>query len=263
MSDTDSDKKKNGYGGLPQHQSSPYAVFNPDGSSPVLVVCDHASPVIPHEFQQLGLNDDHLDGHIAWDIGAAEVAMLVARHLDATSVMARQSRLVVDCNRHLQDPSAFAPISDGVVVPGNQNLSDQHREDRAERFFWPYHAQIARRLAAIQDLNQDPVLISIHSFTPILQEFARPWKIGVLWDEDPTVPVPLIDKLSERIGAEFVGDNQPYSGKDPEDFTVDYHVERMGIAHASIEIRQDLIDSDSGINKWATVLAEVLAEVLV
>ena len=227
-----------------------------------MVVCDHASRRIPSALGSLGVEPEQLDKHIAWDIGAANIARVVAKGLNATGVLAGYSRLVVDCNRSLEHPSAFPVVSDGVEIPGNSDLSDAEKFERAHQYFWPYHTFIASRLAAMHAAGIEPVLIAIHSFTPVMNGYERPWQFGVLWDEDPRIPVPLIHKLRSRLGNGDVGDNEPYSGKDPEDFTVDYHVARTGVAHASIEIRQDLVDSEQGANKWGNVLSRVLSEVL-
>ena len=53
-----------------------------------------------------------------------------------------------------------------------------------------------------------------------------------------------------------VGDNEPYSGKHPNDFTVDYHAEQDGIPSVGLEVRQDLVNTLEGAIHWAGVLAE-------
>src|SRR5690606_23723411 len=168
---------------------------------------------------------------------------------------------VVDLNRSLRDPSAFPAISDGVLVPGNLGLDAAAKAARAAALFEPYHGAIRRLLDQAEARGESPVVIAVHSFTPRIYGVARPWHVGVLWDRDPRLALPLLAALrSERDLV--VGDNEPYSGRHPADFTMDHHAEARGLAHASIEIRQDLIRDADGQDAWAARLAAALGEVL-
>lgn len=239
---------------------APYEVINPDGGAKVLLACDHASRAFPEAMNLLGLEPRALRRHIASDIGSADAARELARFLDAPAVLAGYSRLVVDLNRHLDDPTAFLAVSDGEFIPGNHGLSPEEKERRAEAFFWPYHGAISRSLAAFEARAVVPALISIHSFTPFFDDRNRPWEIGVLWDRDPRIPIPLIDGLARR--GVCVGDNQPYSGRSPEDYTIDQHAEPAGLPHVSIELRQDLLDNEETAHRLHKILGDALAEVL-
>ena len=238
----------------------PYEVFNPDGKATVLLACDHASRAFPEEMNCLGLEPRALRRHIASDIGSADATRELAMFLDAPAVLAGYSRLVVDLNRHLDDPTAFLAVSDGEFIPGNHGLSAEEKERRARDFFWPYHGAISHSLAAFEARGVVPALISIHSFTPFFDERNRPWEIGILWDQDPRIPLPLIESLGRR--GVCVGDNQPYSGRSPEDYTIDQHAEPAGLPHVSIEIRQDLLENEETARRLHKVLGEALAEVL-
>jgi len=235
-------------------------VFNPMGRSSVLVVCDHASRRIPATLDNLGLDELALGRHIASDIGAAEVAEHLARLLDAPAVLAGYSRLVVDCNRQLDDPTSILAVSDGEFIPGNHGLTDEQKDQRIRQFFDPYHDAIRRRIGSFERRGVVPAFIAVHSFTPIFQETRRPWQIGILWDTDPRIPVPLMRGLGER--GVVVGDNEPYSGRAPSDYTIDHHAEITGLPHASIEVRQDLVETPDGALEWAETLAAVLGPIL-
>ena len=119
-----------------------YEVLNPEGKAPVLLVCDHASRAFPEHLGTLGVAEPDTFEHIAWDIGAADVTRGLSRRLDATAVLCRWSRLVVDCNRRLSDPTAFIEISDGIPVPGNDSISVEDRAWRVKEIWEPYHAAI-------------------------------------------------------------------------------------------------------------------------
>ncbi len=228
---------------------------------PVLLVCDHASNRIPPELNQLGMDDHLLATHIGWDIGAAEVSKALGEALQVPVVQASNSRLVVDCNRRLDDPSAFPESSDGVAVPGNQKLSEAQRCQRAEQFYWPYHHAIRDQVRKLERLAAAPAIIAVHSFTPTLEGKLRPWHVGALWDKDSRIAAPFMASLL-NIGDVMVGDNEPYSGCHPADFTLDHHAEAEGLPHLGIEVRQELISDADGVRHWSAILLEALKPVL-
>lgn len=238
----------------------PFTVHNPGGRARVLLVCDHAGRAIPRLLSQLGLADWVLDRHVAWDIGAARVAVALADHLDAPLVLASYSRLVIDPNRDLDDPTAFPAVSDGIAIPGNQGLGEVDRARRAVSCSAPYHQEITARLDAFARRGVTPAMVAVHTCTPVFNRVVRPWQVGVMWDEDPRIAVALIAAL--RRGEVAVGDNEPYSGRDPDDYTLDHHAERRGLPYVGIEVRQDLVDTDAGAARWAAVLAGALAPIL-
>jgi len=232
-----------------------------EAATPLLLTCDHASNRVPRALDGLGLARGLLEQHIGWDIGAAMVTRRLALALDAAAVMSGYSRLVIDCNRDPDDPTSIPEVTDGVSVPGNRNLSAAARALRRRTCFDPYHAAIAARLDALVAAGLAPALLSIHSFTPVMNGVARPWHIGVLWDLDPRIPAPLLAAL-RADGLLEVGDNQPYSAREPAGYTVRHHAVARGLPHAAIELRQDLVASAEGATAWADRLAAALAPIL-
>ena len=225
---------------LPESEPPPFEVRNPQGSAPVLIACDHAGNRIPEYLENLGLHNDWLETHIAWDIGARQVAIQLSRLFDAPLILARYSRLVIDLNRHLDDPALIADESDHVPVPGNQNLGDADRQRRIDQFFHPYHNQYSGLVNRMIEKHFDPVIISVHSFTPCMDGFNRPWHFGVLHDEDDALARWLLDafaKLPDRI----IGDNQPYHAGHPQGYAQQVHARDRRAGIAILEIRQDLI----------------------
>jgi predicted N-formylglutamate amidohydrolase len=202
-----------------------------------------------------------LGQHIAWDIGAARVTQWLAARLDAPAVLAGYSRLVIDCNRRLDNPTSIAQESDGTPVPGNCGLSAADRKARADEIHAPYHAAIAHMIAARQRSGLAPALVSMHSFTPVMNGFERPWHVGILWKDDPRIPVPLMARLRREEGL-CVGDNEPYSGRDEQGYSIFVHGEEVGVPYGLVEIRQDLIDTAAGQVAWADRMAAVLKDVL-
>src|SRR5690348_3016955 len=239
----------------------PFELHNEAGGRRCLLICDHASDAIPAALGDLGLDAGQRRRHIAWDIGIAEVTRHVARRLDAPAVLSGYSRLVIDCNRHLDDPTSIAQESDEVPVPGNRRLDAAARATRAEACFWPYHHAITAQIARMRAAGRAPALISLHSFTPVMQGFERPWHIGVLWNKDGRLAKPVLEGLA-RDPALCVGDNQPYDGRAGRGYGVAMHGEREGLPHVLLELRQDLIDTHHGAADWGERLARLFEEIL-
>ena len=240
---------------------SPFEFITGSGSASYLVVADHAGDAVPACLHGLGLEQEVFRRHVAVDLGSRAVAGLLAEQLGAHLILANYSRLVVDLNRALNDPTAFIPESDGLVVPGNQRLSDAEKQRRAESIYRPYHAAIDNVIDGFLRQGTVPVIISVHSFTPVLAGQFRPWHIGVLWDEDPRIAQPLLARL-RRNPELIVGDNEPYSGRHPADYTVDNHGEGRGVANVSLEVRQALLEDQAGVERWSALLADALSEIL-
>jgi predicted N-formylglutamate amidohydrolase len=238
----------------------PFEVIQAEATTPLLLVCDHASRAIPDALGRLGLDRAALDLHIAWDIGAAELTRRLAQRMGATAILAGYSRLVIDCNRQPGDPASIPIESDGIVIPGNMDLSLEQQAARTEALHWPYHHAIETALARLRRIGPEPVLFSIHTFTPTLRGQDRFWDLGVLWNRDPRIAVPLIAML-RRLKGLRVGDNEPYSGRDIA-YTIDLHAGTPGLANAAIEIRQDHCESAHELDRWAELLALPLKEIL-
>ncbi len=231
------------------------------GRAPALLTCDHASRLVPPALANLGLEAQFLARHIGWDIGAAAVTRRLAPLLDAPAILAGYSRLVIDCNRDPGDASSIATTSDGVAIPGNAGLSEAARRARREAIFEPYHAAIERWIASAAASGVAPAVISIHSFTPEMKGVARPWHVGVLWDEDGRIALPLLAALRAEPGL-VVGDNQPYSAREPVGYTQRHHAHARGLPHVAIELRQDLVAETPGAVEWAERLARALQPIL-
>ena len=238
----------------PPMTNAAYRTVNPQGRFPALILCDHASRALPPSYDGLGVAEAELRRHIGWDIGAADVTERLAAKLDAPAILSGWSRLLVDCNRDPRDQTLCCPESDGTIVPGNRNMTDEERERRLALYFTPYHQAIADMLQDMQTRIPVPALISIHSFTPVMQGQERPWHVGILWDKDGRLPLPLMAGL-RADGGLVVGDNEPYDGRQHVGYTTRRHAEPLGLPHVLIEIRQDLIDTHDGAEAWAERLA--------
>lgn len=222
------------------------------GTSPLLLIADHASNQVPDDVG-LGISPDLLGRHIAWDIGVAPLALALCNTLCCPGILGGVSRLVVDFNRDEEDDHLVPVESDGHVVPGNR-IGPLERAERIERFWRPYHEQVAQRIAE----GRPQLLISLHSFTPKLEtrkDLERPWDVGILYNNDDRAARVAIDALND-VGV-TVGDQLPYSGKQL-NATMNRHGEANGIAYIGIEMRQDHIGDQTGVDRWAGILAPVI-----
>lgn len=233
-------------------------IVNADGASSAVLVCDHASNRVPRRLGTLGLDASQLVDHVAWDPGAADVARRLATYLDAPLVLSGYSRLVIDCNRPLDRAESIAEQSAGIPIPGNRGLSPGERVTRIDALFWPYHNAIRGLLDA--RCRRSSALLSIHSFTPVLNGRSRPWHIGISYGRDRRLATLLLGTLT-RGGNFTVGDNEPYPVEREVDYTIPVHGEGRGLPSAMIEIRQDGIRSAVDAAAWAARLAEAYRQV--
>ncbi|MBX3578886.1 MAG: N-formylglutamate amidohydrolase [Rhizobiaceae bacterium] len=232
-------------------------VTNRDGSSPYVLVCDHASNLLPAEYGTLGLPASDLQRHIAWDPGAAPVARHMAEALDAPLIESAISRLVVDCNRPLDAPDLIWTLSESTTIPGNVALTAPERSRRVALAWEPFHAAIDAIVEDRVAAGRETRIVSVHSFTPVYNGQHRPWHIGIIHDDDVRIAAPLIERLRASDGL-VVGVNEPYSPADRVYFTLEKHARSRGLPCAMIEIRNDEIDGDAGQRAWGGRLASIL-----
>jgi predicted N-formylglutamate amidohydrolase len=236
-------------------------VLRPEGKSRFVILCDHASRHIPAELDDLGLPAAELARHIAWDIGAAGVTEALSEIFDAPAVLSPVSRLVIDCNRHLDAADLIPERSDGTVVPGNLNLAASARALRIERCFQPYHAVVETILDERATRGAGSIVLSIHSMTDNLAGSRRPWQIAFSSHKDRSMVQPMIDILRRSKDIE-VGDNQPYSMEPAIDYSIPFHALGRNLRYLQVEFRQDEVQDAQGQARWAKRFASALAEAL-
>jgi predicted N-formylglutamate amidohydrolase len=233
--------------------------LRPNGDSPFLLVCDHAGRRIPRRLGDLGVSESERRRHIAWDVGIEPVVRFMADELDAHAIMQPYSRLVIDCNRPFEAQSSITPISENTPVPGNVKLTAEEIEARQREIFTPYHTTIAAELDRREQENLPAFLVAMHSFTPVFKGVSRPWHSGVLYNRDSRFAAFVLRLLREEDEM-TVGDNEPYMVSDDTDYTIPVHGEQRGIPHVAIEIRHDLIETESHQREWAKRMCRVLTE---
>ncbi len=231
------------------YQLPPYHLLNPQGRSPVVLVCEHASRHIPLELQRLGLDQAAAEEHIAWDIGALALAEELSRRLDAPLLAAGYSRLLIDLNRPLEAPDSIPPHSEVYPVSGNRELSETVRRYRQDCLFHPFHQRLTQLLDERQAAGVPTRVVGVHSFTPVYHGRPRPLVAGVLYRNAGAYARRILDGL-RRHGLEVAG-NQPYAIDPAEDTTVPVHGDARGLEAVLLEIRNDGLRTPDAVYAWA------------
>lgn len=250
-----------GIGGEPPSPAA-VTVVNEEGSSPCVLLCEHASNHIPPEYGGLGLPPRELERHIAWDIGAAELARLLSARLDAPLFLSGVSRLLIDLNRPLWGATSIPEVGEATPIPGNQDLGPAERARRAAAWFEPFHCRVARLLDRRQAEGRPAVVVGVHSFTPVFLGVRRPWHAGVQYARAAEFGSALVARLAAAGDGLVVGDNEPYPVEAAMDYTVPVHGDARGLDAALLEVRQDLLATAEAREGWAARLAAALSDVL-
>lgn len=238
---------------------TPFHVHAAERKSRWLITCDHAANTVPPSVGggDLGLPRSDMDRHIAFDIGAAGVTRALADALGAPAILSGFSRLVIDPNRGVDDPTLLMKLYDGTVIPANRDADATEKVRRVDAFYTPYH----RALADLAARQSDTIIVAIHSFTPQLNgRPPRPWHIGILYHSDDRLSDPLLAQLRDEDDL-CVGDNEPYIGHLPGD-SMDRHALQTGRDNTLIELRSDLIETEADQIAWGQRLAPILTQSL-
>ena len=234
----------------------PVLVKNPHSTASVLIVCEHAGQEIPINLNSLGLHQAERNLHIAFDIGAAQVATLLSEKLDCALILQRYSRLVIDCNRPPGSAQSIPSVSDSVIIPQNVDISSTDRRARESAIFDPYAKECLARISQ----SHIGFAFSIHSFTPTLGDTDRPWDIGFL-HRHPNSQGDRLVRLAKHLWPDLkIGENQPYLIEDATDWFIPICVEPRALPHSLIEIRNDHLLDDRGCRDWAKRLFVLLSK---
>ena len=246
---------------LSGEEGDPVALENVSARGRIVLVCEHASRVLPKAFGTLGLSGEALQSHIAWDPGALAVSRLMAKRLDATLVFQRFSRLVYDCNRPPESPAAMPEKSEVFDIPGNAGLDGAAREARTQALYLPFRDGLAALIKDRMAEGRAPILVTVHSFTPVYFGKPRDVEIGILHDTDARLADAMLSAAGSG-GAYDVRRNEPYGPADGVTHTLKEHGLSNGLANVMIEVRNDLIGEEAGQAAVADYLAGLLLESL-
>ncbi|MCB2130376.1 MAG: N-formylglutamate amidohydrolase [Rhodobacteraceae bacterium] len=232
-------------------------IENPQADGPFLFVCEHASNHFPEAFGDLGLSDEAQKAHIAWDPGALALARMLSTKLRGPLVHAGMSRLIYDLNRPPQSAAAMAATSETYEIPGNARITAAERLRRTDSIYIPFHTALHQMIARMLAEGRPPVLVTVHSFTPVWYGQPRAVELGLIHDVDPTFANALMSFVGPSTGMDCRM-NEPYSAADGVTHTLRLHATPYGLRHVMLEIRNDLLDTETAVATVADGLAQAL-----
>ncbi|OAP47513.1 N-formylglutamate amidohydrolase [Sinorhizobium americanum] len=244
---------------LTQAEGDPVAIENGDAKGDFLFVCEHASSRLPERLGTLGLPKEALESHIAWDPGALAVSRLLAGKLDGTLIHQRFSRLVYDCNRPPESDAATPVVSEVYEVPGNRAMSAAERQARVDEVYLPFHETVSEFVAARKAVGRQPILVTMHSFTPVYFGKSRSVELGILHDADSRLADRMLAVATTGEVAYDIRRNEPYGPADGVTHSLIEYGVRHGLPNVMIEIRNDLIRNEVGQRVMADYLGGLLA----
>lgn len=236
-------------------------VVNPDGHGDVVLVCEHASNAIPASLKGLGLDDRARKSHVAWDPGALGVARHLSRALDAPLIAGRLSRLVYDCNRAPESPSAMPMRSEQGDIPGNAGLDAAARATRVAAVYRPFCAAVSQVLDSRAARGVRTALVTVHSFTPVFHGQRRDVEIGILHDSDSRLADAMLSRAA-ILPDRDIRRNAPYGPKDDVTHSLRLHGVARGLSNVMIEIRNDLLASAQDEERMADEVRRLLVPAL-
>ena len=232
-----------------------YIERNTKSRSNLLIIAEHAGNEIPLEFSNLGLSDYDRGRHISYDIGVLGICKLLSMKINDHIIMSKYSRLLVDLNRSMNSTDFIRYLSDGTIIPKNNNLGEKNKDLRIKEFYKPFHD----RLFDIISAKKIKIIFSIHSFTPKLVEekISRPWQCGILYGCSENLGKKCIDFLKNKYNL-IVGDNKPYGVNNDDDYIISKFGDKKSIPAIIIEIRQDLISDNRGQKLWSGIINSMI-----
>lgn len=230
-------------------------------SAALLLLCEHASNHVPARYANLGLSDEALQAHIAWDPGALPLAQRLSAALDAMLVHSTVSRLVYDCNRPPEAPSAMPEVSESTPVPGNRSLGEAQRAERIHSIYEPFHDAVDFACEQLARRSEHPAIVTVHSFTPRYRGQSRDVQIGILHDSDSRLADAML-RLAPRYTSLDTRRNEPYGPDDGVTHTLLRHALPRRWSNVMLEVRNDLLRTATDIDAMAATLSDWLVAAL-
>ncbi len=205
------------------------------GADPrILLLCEHASLRLPAPWNWPQEDAWIVGTHWSIDLGARELTLELAAELNASAVLARFSRLLIDANRPPDSPTLLREEAEGRSVHLNKNADDDERTRRLRDYYRPYH----RRIDSFLEAQPEASILSVHTFTPVYEGTRRSCEIGVLFNREAELGRRFANELGDRGWQSAL--NEPYSGADGFAFSPEMHGERHRRTWLELEIRQDI-----------------------
>jgi predicted N-formylglutamate amidohydrolase len=175
----------------------------------LLISCEHAVDTVPEQYLSLfSPFNALLTSHRGIDFGALAIAEHLKQQVPCDFFQATNTRLLVDCNRSMNHPACFSEVT--------RDLPAIEKKQILDIYYWPYRQQVI--MAIEKHIKQGSQIwhLSIHSFTPMMNDIVRNADIGLLYDPQRTSERELSWQWKGQIKKMFpeykIRMNYPYSG---------------------------------------------------
>lgn len=142
-------------------------------------------------------------------------------------------------------------------IPGNLNLTPAERYARTAALYIPFHDRINSEIERILGEGRKPVIVTIHTFTPVYFGKSREVEIGILHDTDSRLADAMLRAADG--GPYRVERNSPYGPEDGVTHTLRLHALPKGYANVMIEVRNDLVRDEGGVAAISAYLADLIS----
>ena len=231
----------------------PTEVIPGDSDSRLLLICEHASGMLPPGWCWPA-SDRHLStDHWGVDVGIARFTRKLAERLSVPAILASISRLLIDCNRTTDSDTLFRRAADGSPIWLNQGLSPRERLTRIESVYEEYHTAVD----LMCERHKPELILSMHSYTASYEGTPRAVQVGVLHDGEAALAELWADRLGALLPGYDVRINEPWSGIGGYMYSAVEHATRSNAVAMELELRNDLLTSSE-----AQDLLEALASLL-
>ncbi len=222
----------------------------------ILVTCEHGGNALPAEYASLFVgHEDVLDTHRGYDIGVLPVALHLADLLSAPIVFSTTTRLLIELNRSTRSATWFSAYT--------RVLPSEIKSEIAARYYQPYWNRVTQLLDDAVSAGRSVTHLSMHSFTPVLDDDVRTMHAGLLFDPDRPRELALCEAWRPALQAampdRIIAINQPYAGKG-DGLTTSMRERYPDHAYVGIEVevRNDLLHDTHQQHQWARTLAHTL-----
>lgn len=220
----------------------------------LVITCEHAGNEVPPEYRHVfRLGPEVLNTHRGYDIGALELTNTISKTLDTKAYLHKVSRLIIDLNRSLHNPSAFSEYMDDV--------SHETRRSIIEEYYLPHRQKVQRLITGLISKGKPVLHLSVHTFTPQLKEVVRKADIGFLYDPRRTSEKKFCwewrRQLQKQMPELKYRMNYPYRGT-MDGFTTYLRKKFSEDAYMSFEVEVNQKFAESGDRqKWRTIQKEI------
>jgi len=237
----------------PANVARSYLLENPESLAPVVLTCEHATNRLPFAREVTAAHWKLLSTHWGWDIGGWALALELARRLRTSAIGGRWSRLLIDLNRRIDDPTLIRRNAGRIVLPWNDGIDADEIERRVLAYHTPYHVEVDRLILRRVARGVRPLLLAVHTFTPRFSGKTRPFDVGILYEHHR--------RQAHRLGRVIADDgwrvryNQPYSGMKGMMYAIDRHGSHHRLPCLEIEVNQRVFEQQNPVRRLGRAVA--------